>query len=302
MWRAQWTGLLDGAVHDGDVGAQADGVGGAVGVEPFLGVDLVGAEQGPHVVVEDLGRGAGKGGEAGVHEASQVVGEGFAEALGAFGDLERGEAVDVDAGGGFLHGSGDVDVVVAVEVGVDAALEADLGGTEIPGLLHPARDLVEREQVGVAAQVERQRTLREPAEPALERAHVRVVDVAVLDPGDDVADCLASHVVGDLGDGGDLGAPGPEQGDDLVDAELLAEQRAGEDLADRTAGRGPARHEHRRRIFVTGVPVVVAAQAPRRRSDRAPGTAATRRGIGRGGARTPGRWSAGGPARSRAPR
>ena len=41
---------------------------------------------------------------------------------------------------------------------------------------------------GRAPQVERQRALREPAEPALEGAHVGVVDVAVADPRDGVAD------------------------------------------------------------------------------------------------------------------
>ncbi len=45
-------------------------------------------------------------------------------------------------------------------------------------------DVVERQQVRRAAQVERQRALGEPAEPALERADVGVVDVAVADVGD----------------------------------------------------------------------------------------------------------------------
>ena len=64
MWRAQRPGLLDGAEHDGDVGAQPDGVGRAVGLEPLLGVDLVGAQHGPDLVVEDLGRRARQGGAA----------------------------------------------------------------------------------------------------------------------------------------------------------------------------------------------------------------------------------------------
>ena len=89
---------------------------------------------------------------------------------------------------------------------------------------------------GRAAQVERQRALGEPAEPALEGADVRVVDVAVVDAGDGVADGLAAQLVGDLGHGGDLGAAGREQGDDLVVADLLAEQHAGEHLGHRAAG------------------------------------------------------------------
>ena len=49
----------------------------------------------------------------------------------------------VDVGGGLLHGPGDVDVVVAVEVGVDAALQADLGGAELGGLARALGDVVE---------------------------------------------------------------------------------------------------------------------------------------------------------------
>ena len=105
-----------------------------MGLEPLLGVDLVGAEDGPDLVVEDLGGGAGQRAQAGVLEPAQVVGQRLAEALGALGDLERGEAVDVDVGRGLLHRPGDVDVVVAVEARVDAALQADLGGAEVGGL------------------------------------------------------------------------------------------------------------------------------------------------------------------------
>ena len=86
----------------------------------------------------------------GVHEPPQVVGERLAEPLGALGDLERGEPVDVDVRRGVLHRPGDVDVVVAVEVGVDAALQAHLGGAELDASTDPSGDVVEREQVGRA--------------------------------------------------------------------------------------------------------------------------------------------------------
>ena len=91
---------------------------------------LSGQRIGPDLVVEDLGGGAGQRAQAGVHQPPEVVGERLAEPLGALGDLERGEAVDVDVGRRLLHGPGDVDVVVAVEVGMDAALQAHLGGAQ----------------------------------------------------------------------------------------------------------------------------------------------------------------------------
>ena len=95
-WRAQDRGLLDGPEHDGDVGPQPDAVGGPVGLEPLLGVDLVGAQHGADLVVEDLRRRAGQGGQPRLFQAAEVVGEGLAEAPGPLGDLECGEAVDVD--------------------------------------------------------------------------------------------------------------------------------------------------------------------------------------------------------------
>ena len=122
MWRAQWTRLLDGAEHDGDVGPQPHRVGRAVGLQPLLGVDLVRAQGGPDLVVEDLGRGAGQGTQPGVHQPPQIRRQRLAEAAGALSHLERGETVDVNVGGGLFDRFGDVDVIVAVEVGMDARL------------------------------------------------------------------------------------------------------------------------------------------------------------------------------------
>ncbi len=70
-------------------------VGRAVGLQPLLGGDLVRAEDRPDRVVEDLGRGARQRPQPGVLEPAQVVGQRLAEAPGALGDLQGGEAVDV---------------------------------------------------------------------------------------------------------------------------------------------------------------------------------------------------------------
>src|SRR5690606_483248 len=110
----------------------------------------------------------------------------------------------------------DVDVVVAVEVGVDTTLETHLGGPFGGGFAHPLGDVVEREQIRRTPQVERERTLGEPTEPAFEGAHVRVIDVAVVYERDNVADGFTSKFVGQRGHGGHLTAPGSEQGEKLV--------------------------------------------------------------------------------------
>ena len=119
---------------------------------------------------------------------------------------------------------------------MDSALEAHLGGAALDRLDHPTLDLLHAEQVGVAAQVERERPLRERAEPAFERADVRVVDVAIGDPRDDLADGLAAQVVRHLSDRRHLGAARREQRHELVDVGFLTQQHAGERLADRAAG------------------------------------------------------------------
>ena len=78
----------------------------------------------------------------------------------------------------------EVEVPGAREAGVDAALQADLGGAAIPRLGAAPHDLVDAEQVGGPAQVGGQAALRERAEAAAEVADVGVVDV----PADDVGD------------------------------------------------------------------------------------------------------------------
>ena len=73
------------------------------------------------------------------------------ESSGALGHLERGEAVDVHFRHCVANCVGDVDVVVAVEVGMDTALQGHLGGAELPSLTRALGNVVEREEVGLAA-------------------------------------------------------------------------------------------------------------------------------------------------------
>ena len=146
--------------------------------------------------------------------------------------------MDVDGRRAGPHRLEHVEVVVAVEVGVDAALQAHLGRALGLRLGHPPGDLVELEQVGGAAQVQRQRALGERAEAALERAHVGVVDVAVADVGDGVAHRPAAQVVGHLGHHAHLGAPGAEEADDLGRAHLVAQGHPRQHLGHRATAPG----------------------------------------------------------------
>ena len=91
--------------------------------------------------------------------------------------LDRGDQVEVRRRG---------------QLGVDAALHADLGRAEVPGLLGAVGDLVEGQRVGVGVGA----PLGERAEPAADVADVGEVDVAVDDVGHLVADGLPAQVVG----------------------------------------------------------------------------------------------------------
>ena len=244
-------GLFDRSEHDRDVRVQAHRMRRLMAFQPLGGVDLVGAQHSPHRVVEDLRSGARKRLQPGLLQTHQVVHQRLAEPLGALDDLESGEAVQVHVGHDIVDGPADVDVVVAVEAGVNAALQGHLGGAQLGGLDHPLLDVGQRQHVGRAPQVQRQGTLGETAELALERAHVRVVDVAVVHPGHDVAHGLAAQLVGDLAHGDHLGATGTKQRDDFVVADLLARHHTVEHLSHGATGkRGPA-HDVRGQVAGT---------------------------------------------------
>ena len=200
---------------------------GVVHLEPLRRVHLVRAEDAPDLVVEDLGRGAGQRGEADVAKPREEVGQRHAERGCSLPDLERGEGVDVEVGQLRLDCLADLDVVVAREARVDAALQADLRRTALPGLVAATDDLLERHHVRGPPQVLGQLALRERAEPAAEVADVRVVDVARDDVAHRVAAHLAPELVRRLEDGVERRAPGLEQGGDvvLVERDLLAHLR-----------------------------------------------------------------------------
>ena len=68
--------------------------------------------------------------------------------------LQSAKGVDVDSRRAGANRGDHVDVVVAIELGMDAALQTDFGGAPGLGFAHPFADLVQGEQVGVASQVE----------------------------------------------------------------------------------------------------------------------------------------------------
>ena len=70
----------------------------AVSFQPLIGGDLVGAQFGTDLVVEDLGRCSGEGSKSGLVTPSELLDQRLAETACTYGDLQSGEAVDVDVG------------------------------------------------------------------------------------------------------------------------------------------------------------------------------------------------------------
>ena len=131
-----------------------------------------------------------------------------------------------------LDGAADRFVGLAGVVGMDAALQADLGGAALPRLDGAPRHLLQREIVGLAAQVVVRAALGEGAEAAAEVADVGVVDVAVDDVADDVAAHRLAQRVGRAGDMAIVGVARREQPLDLGMVEPLAAGRAIDDAHD----------------------------------------------------------------------
>src|SRR5919108_2142113 len=208
------------AEHDRGGRAEPGSVGRVVDAKPLARADLVRADDAADPVVEDLGCGSGKRGEAGDAESLEVVLQAEAEGCCALPDLERRERVDVKVGERTLDRRTDVEVEVAGESGVDAALETDLDGAPVPGLTGAADDLVYGNEVRTAPEVLRQLPLRECAEAATEVAHVRVVDVAGDDVGDRVPVHLAAEGVRSAHDCGEVRSARAEELDDVSFLEL----------------------------------------------------------------------------------
>src|SRR5580704_1236340 len=92
--------------------------------------------------------------------------------------LERRESMDVDPRRGLPDGPANLDVRLAREARLDAALHAYFGRAAIPGFARPPGNLVERQRVRSASKVFAELALGKRTELAFEVADVGVIDVA----------------------------------------------------------------------------------------------------------------------------
>ena len=212
---------LDMAEHDRRGRAEPDAVRGAHYLEPLLRVDLVGAEDGAYLVVEDLRSRAGQTAEPGLLQLAQVVLERPLHGGRALPDFEWRECVHMNLGLGGLDGAQHFEVPLAGKAGVDPALQADLCAATFPGLSRAASDFAGLEQRGGAAEILGEAALRKGAEATAEIADIGVVDVAADDVGDVVADTVAAALIREPRQERDLGAARVEQRLGVFEVEQL---------------------------------------------------------------------------------
>src|SRR6202162_1096154 len=180
-------GMLDMPVHDRGRRAQAETMRCPGNIEPLCRVDLVRADYGAHLVVQDLGGGARQGAQAGGLELRQKRPDWHSKRGRALRDLQWREGVDVHIRDRRLDGTANAEVGLAGVVRMDAALKAYLCRASLPSLCRAAHDFLKRQVIGRTAQRLMRLTLGKGAELAAVVADVGIVDVAI----DDVADNIA---------------------------------------------------------------------------------------------------------------
>ncbi len=119
--------------------------------------------------------------------------------------------MDVDTGSCGLRSTADVEIGLAREARMDAALQADLGRPAVPGFRGTAGYFVQVDDIRGPAQVIARLALGKGAERAVIEADVGVVDIPGDDVGDGVADLDTAQFVGGLADSLEVGVAGPEE-------------------------------------------------------------------------------------------
>ena len=208
---------------------------GAHHLEPLRRVHLVRADHRPHLVVEDLRRGAGQCAKPGILQLRQEIAQRQPERRRALRHLQRRERMHVHIRQRVLDRAADAEIGRAGVVGMDAALQAHFGRAALPCFLRPPHHFVQRQIVRRAAQCLVRLALGEGAELAAVVADVGVVDVAVDDVAHDVA---ADRLAQRIGRGDDMLVVGIARGEQAHDLGLVraARRRPPSTTASPTAG------------------------------------------------------------------
>src|SRR5579863_963280 len=207
--------MLDMPVHDRRRRTQAETMRGPYDVEPLCRIHLVRADDGAHLVVQDLGGGARQGAQSRGLELRQKRPNWDAKRRRALRDLQWREGVNVHIRDRRLDGAANAEIGLAGVIWMDAALKAYLGGASLPRLDRAADDFLKGEVIGRAAQRLMRLTFGKGAELAAVVANIGVVDVAVDDVADNVAARRPAKLIGRGNDAAVVGVARREQPHDI---------------------------------------------------------------------------------------
>ena len=184
-------------------------------LKPLPGIDLVGAEDGANLVVENFRRCSRQGSETGVFEAGKKLQRRQVKCCRALPHFKRRKRVNVHIRHGRLDRAANVQVVLARVSGMNTSLHADFRGAPFPGFTNASLNLFHLQVVGRAAQVFAQPTLGKRTESTAEVANIGVVDVAIDRVGYLVSDQFTPQPIGGRADSGEIPPPGAEQSDNF---------------------------------------------------------------------------------------
>ncbi|MNZ71966.1 hypothetical protein D3C78_903330 [compost metagenome] len=259
--------FFDMAKHHRGGGLDTCGVGSTHDLQPFLGIELVRADDGTDFVVENFGGRPRQGVQSGLAQLPDVIVQGQPQGGGAVDDFQRGERMDMHLRDRLFDGPHECQITMPGVVGMNAALHADFARAALPGFDGPFCDLGRVQLIGRTAQAGRALALGEGAESAPELTNVGVVDVAVLHEGHVVADDLLAQSVCRVGERGKIVVVDGKQLDDLafVEVELRLHLVENALYVERRPG-CRSRAEQASQVFVrrhagSGAPLVAACKA-----------------------------------------
>ncbi len=221
-------------------------------VQPLRGIDLVGADHRPHIVIENFGRRPRQSRQSGVFQTRKIAVKRFTQAFRAMGNFQRRKRMDMNVRRGSADGLQQAAIGVAIELGVDTTLHAHFccaarhrfGGT--------ATDFLVGQDIGRPAQILRP-AFGKCAKGAAVQTYIGVVDIAIDHESHGLARSLRAQDISSLCDARHIGPFCGKQRDDIALVKPFA--RARDDRLDRCRGqRPPFAHDRRRRDLRTRTP------------------------------------------------
>src|ERR1700688_1076798 len=128
-------------------------MGGLDDLQPLLRLQLVGANDGPDIVIENFGRGTGKAAEPGLLELCQKRCNGSLQSRRPLPYLQRREGMDVQSRRDILDGAADREIGRSGVIRMNSTLQTHFRRAALPCLLAAALNLIKTKVIWPPAQV-----------------------------------------------------------------------------------------------------------------------------------------------------